>query len=137
MCQRLNTGESNNFYFGIFIICIGPLTISILHDLYVCPNFNVTFGYREYACARKAIRLNCIVIMSWKQVKRNGVLIVKIVGLVMEPFRVPWRRRPQATDNAPPPAHAVSSQSSYTVCHNYAQSFLLLQVDPPPPPPSQ
>ena len=28
MCQRLNTGESNNFYFGIFI-CIGPL-ISIL-----------------------------------------------------------------------------------------------------------
>ena len=24
MCQRLNTGESNNFYFGIFI-CIGPL----------------------------------------------------------------------------------------------------------------
>ena len=23
MCQRLNTGESNNFYFGI---CIGPLT---------------------------------------------------------------------------------------------------------------
>ena len=26
MCQRLNTGESNNFYFGIFI-CIGPLTL--------------------------------------------------------------------------------------------------------------
>ena len=25
MCQRLNTGESNNFYFGIFI-CIGPLS---------------------------------------------------------------------------------------------------------------
>ena len=25
MCQRLNTGESNNFYFGIFI-CIGSLT---------------------------------------------------------------------------------------------------------------
>ena len=24
MCQRLNTGESNNFYFGIFT-CIGPL----------------------------------------------------------------------------------------------------------------
>ena len=24
MCQRLNTGESNNYYFGIFI-CIGPL----------------------------------------------------------------------------------------------------------------
>ena len=24
MWQRLNTGESNNFYFGIFI-CIGPL----------------------------------------------------------------------------------------------------------------
>ena len=24
MCQRLNTGVSNNFYFGIFI-CIGPL----------------------------------------------------------------------------------------------------------------
>ena len=23
MCQRLNTGESSNFYFGIFI-CIGP-----------------------------------------------------------------------------------------------------------------
>ena len=29
MCQRLNTGESNNFYFGIFI-CIGPLRILIL-----------------------------------------------------------------------------------------------------------
>ena len=26
MCQRLNTGESNNFYFGIFI-CIGALTL--------------------------------------------------------------------------------------------------------------
>ena len=26
MCQRLNTGESNNFYFDIHIfICIGPL----------------------------------------------------------------------------------------------------------------
>ena len=25
MCQRLNTGERNNFYFGIFI-CIGPLS---------------------------------------------------------------------------------------------------------------
>ena len=24
MCQRLNTDESNTFYFGIFI-CIGPL----------------------------------------------------------------------------------------------------------------
>ena len=24
MCQRLNTGENNNFYFGIFIF--GPLT---------------------------------------------------------------------------------------------------------------
>ena len=24
MCQRLNTGKSNNFYFGVFI-CIGPL----------------------------------------------------------------------------------------------------------------
>ena len=24
MCQRLNTGESNNFYVGIFICC-GPL----------------------------------------------------------------------------------------------------------------
>ena len=24
MCQRLNTGESNNFYFGT-LICIGPL----------------------------------------------------------------------------------------------------------------
>ena len=23
MCQRLNTGESNNFYFGI---CVGPLS---------------------------------------------------------------------------------------------------------------
>ena len=28
MCQRLNTGESNNFYFGIFI-CIGPLNSAI------------------------------------------------------------------------------------------------------------
>ena len=27
MCQRLNTGESNNFYFGIFI-CIEPLKVS-------------------------------------------------------------------------------------------------------------
>ena len=26
MCQRLKTGESNNFYFGIFI-CIGPLIV--------------------------------------------------------------------------------------------------------------
>ena len=26
MCQRLNAGESNNFYFGIFI-CIGPLNL--------------------------------------------------------------------------------------------------------------
>ena len=29
MCQRLNTGESNNFYFCIFI-CIWPLNLSIL-----------------------------------------------------------------------------------------------------------
>ena len=33
MCQRLNTGESNNFYFGIFI-CIGPL---------ICPLFYLFF----------------------------------------------------------------------------------------------
>ena len=26
MCQMLNTCESNNFYFGIFI-CIGPLMV--------------------------------------------------------------------------------------------------------------
>ena len=26
MCQRLNTGESNNFYVGIYI-CIAPLNI--------------------------------------------------------------------------------------------------------------
>ena len=38
MCQRLNTSESNNFYFGIFI-CIGPLsskfdnTINNMHKL--------------------------------------------------------------------------------------------------------
>ena len=32
MCQRLNTGGSYNFYFGIFICC-GPLMLaeSILH----------------------------------------------------------------------------------------------------------
>ena len=28
MCQMLNTGESNNFYIGIFK-CIGPLTIQL------------------------------------------------------------------------------------------------------------
>ena len=30
MCQRLNTGESNNFYFGIFI-CNRPLNIALAH----------------------------------------------------------------------------------------------------------
>ena len=31
MCQRLNTGESYNFYFGIFICC-GPLMIEAKGD---------------------------------------------------------------------------------------------------------
>ena len=36
MCQRLNTGESNNFYFGIFI-CIGPLSSDKgIFDLGLC-----------------------------------------------------------------------------------------------------
>ena len=30
MCQRLNTGESDNFYFGIFI-CIGPFILTVFH----------------------------------------------------------------------------------------------------------
>ena len=34
MCQRLNTGESNNFYFGIFI-CIGSLNIP------ACSNYHI------------------------------------------------------------------------------------------------
>ena len=34
MCQRLNTGESNNFYFGIFI-CIGPLSSENTYQRYV------------------------------------------------------------------------------------------------------
>ena len=38
MCQRLNTGESYNFYFGIFI-CIGPLSRQLfpgyfMHSMY-------------------------------------------------------------------------------------------------------
>ena len=34
MCQRLNTGESNNFYFGIFI-CIGHLNMTcVMFKLY-------------------------------------------------------------------------------------------------------
>ena len=36
MCQRINTGESNNFYFGIFI-CIGLLSSDKgIFDLGLC-----------------------------------------------------------------------------------------------------
>ena len=35
MCQRFNTGESNNFYVGIFI-CIGPLSLRKKRKLVGC-----------------------------------------------------------------------------------------------------
>ena len=41
MCQRLNTGESNNFYFGVFI-CIGPLR-PVSTEL-VCPRPSLLTG---------------------------------------------------------------------------------------------
>ena len=52
MCQRLNTGESNNFYFGIFI-CIRPLSVSQLTFLYRTtlksgPDFNAV-RYMAYS----------------------------------------------------------------------------------------
>ena len=34
MCLRLYTGESNNFYFGIFI-CIGPLRTDFVNAVFV------------------------------------------------------------------------------------------------------
>ena len=46
MCQRRNTGESNNFYFGIFI-CIGPFNVSE-RGIVLCrkkfPNLSVGFS---------------------------------------------------------------------------------------------
>ena len=50
MCQRLKTGESNNFYFGIFI-CIGPLEMSQLLSLtkrsLLCIQYNVRALYSK------------------------------------------------------------------------------------------
>ena len=54
MCQRLNTGESNNFYLGIFI-CIGPLTTphmsspsSFLQVLKFPPPVKLTFRRHKH-----------------------------------------------------------------------------------------
>ena len=44
MCQRLNTGECNNFYFGIFI-CIGPLNVPVFAVVaFFCSCFFYTFA---------------------------------------------------------------------------------------------
>ena len=56
MCQRLNTGESNNFYFGIFI-CIGPLTLRIMNRI-VPPESAMHW------CIGESFRLYCSLIST-------------------------------------------------------------------------
>ena len=50
MCQRLNTGESNNFYFGIFI-CIGPLR------LYITVFETLVWNVSEVTCLQGCLGL--------------------------------------------------------------------------------
>ena len=63
MCQRLNTGESNNFYLGIFI-CIGPnianIALGLIWSL-ILQNKSITsilrHGYIEWFLVGGFLRL--------------------------------------------------------------------------------